>query len=78
MKVSFRVTAFEDHNSNRLLSVAVLINDKASHVSSFADTIEDLKSKIPKMVEKAKEMYLRSHEVEQILNGAVSGTNDNQ
>lgn len=77
MKVSFKVTAFEDQNNNTLLSVAVLINDKASFISSFRDH-EDFTSKIPKMVERAKELYLRGHEVEQILNGAVTGTTDNQ
>lgn len=70
MKVAFKVTAFEDQNNNRHLSVVVLVNDKASFVSSFRDH-EDLKTNIPKMVEKAKELYLRSNEVEQILNGAV-------
>lgn len=70
MKVSFTVEAREYPGTDKYLFISVFINDRISLSSNIPDN-GDLKSLIPKMVEKAKELYLRSNEVEQILNGAV-------
>lgn len=78
MKVSFSAIAFEDPNIGKRLSISVLINDKVSLVEGIEDTDEELRKKIPKMVEKAKKLYLRSNQVQEILSAAAANLNDNQ